>query len=121
VAEASGRNRVGYDYFPLADARLDLLEKSPRTAKDLECPHGVQFYDVVIDGKPYPRNAWIYERPSPGNEGGRRSRWLLGRRQGRLNPRSVSAIFSKYRPAGLRHRVDPSARAVALRLACGTD
>jgi uncharacterized protein (DUF427 family) len=54
---------VGYDYFPLADARLDLLEKSPRTAKDLECPHGVQFYDDVIDGKPHPRNAWIYERP----------------------------------------------------------
>src|SRR5262249_3962509 len=65
AAEVSGRNRVGYDCFPLADARLDLLEKSPRTAKDLECPHGVQLYDVVIDGKQRPRNGWIYERPRP--------------------------------------------------------
>jgi uncharacterized protein (DUF427 family) len=55
----------GYDYFPLADARMDLLEKAPRTAKDLECPHGVQFYDVVIGGKRHSRNAWIYERPQP--------------------------------------------------------
>src|SRR5262249_26047762 len=65
AAEVSGRNRVGYDCFPLADARLDLLEKSPRTAKDLECPHGGQFYDAVIDGKQRPRNGWIYERPRP--------------------------------------------------------
>jgi uncharacterized protein (DUF427 family) len=55
----------GYDYFPLASVRTDLLEKAPRTAKDLECPHGVQFYDVVIDGERHPRNAWIYERPQP--------------------------------------------------------
>lgn len=55
----------GYDYFPLAAVRTDLLEKAPRTAKDLECPHGVQFYDVVIDGERHPRNAWIYERPQP--------------------------------------------------------
>ena len=55
----------GYDYFPLANARLDLLEKSPRTPKDLECPHGVQFYDVVVDGKRHVRNAWIYEAPRP--------------------------------------------------------
>jgi uncharacterized protein (DUF427 family) len=55
----------GYDYFPVADARMELLEKSPRTPKDLECPHGVQFYDVVVDRKRHPRNAWIYERPQP--------------------------------------------------------
>ena len=65
MAEASGRNRVGYDYFPLADARLDLLEKSPRTAKDLECPHGVQFYDVMLDGERHARAAWRYEAPRP--------------------------------------------------------
>jgi uncharacterized protein (DUF427 family) len=53
----------GYDYFPLSAVRMEWLEKSPRTLKDLECPHGVQFYDVVFDGKRYPRNAWIYERP----------------------------------------------------------
>ena len=55
----------GYDYFPLGTARMDWLEKSPRTPKDLECPHAVQFYDVVIDGKRHPRNAWIYEAPQP--------------------------------------------------------
>ena len=55
----------GYDYFPISSARMESLEKTPRTAKDLECPHGVQFYDVVVDGKRYPRNAWIYERPRP--------------------------------------------------------
>ena len=55
----------GYDYFPFADARMELLEKTPRTPKDLECPHGVQFYDVVVDGKRHLRNAWIYERPRP--------------------------------------------------------
>jgi uncharacterized protein (DUF427 family) len=55
----------GYDYFPISSARREWLEKTPRTAKDLECPHGVQFYDVVIDGKRHPRNAWIYERPQP--------------------------------------------------------
>ena len=66
IAESANVVSVhGYDYFPLADARLDLLEKSPRTTKDLQCPHGVQFYDVVIDGKRHPRNAWIYERPQP--------------------------------------------------------
>ena len=55
----------GYDYFPLAAVRTELLEKAPRTAKDLECPHGVQFYDVVIEGERHPRNAWIYEQPQP--------------------------------------------------------
>jgi uncharacterized protein (DUF427 family) len=66
VAESTDTVSVhGYDYFPLTDARMELLEKSPRTPKDLECPHGVQFYDVVIDGERHPRNAWIYERPQP--------------------------------------------------------
>jgi uncharacterized protein (DUF427 family) len=55
----------GYDYFPLSSARMEWLEKTPRTAKDLECPHAVQFYDVVVDGQRHPRNAWIYERPRP--------------------------------------------------------
>ena len=55
----------GYDYFPRAAVRSEWLERSPRTPKDLECPHGVQFYDVVVDGKRHPRNAWIYEAPRP--------------------------------------------------------
>ena len=44
-------------------------EKSALTPKDLECPHGVQFYDVVIGGKRHARNAWIYEAPQPRHEG----------------------------------------------------
>lgn len=55
----------GYHYFPASAVRLDWLEKSPRTPKDLECPHGVQFYDVVIDGVRHERNAWSYEAPQP--------------------------------------------------------
>ena len=30
-----------------------------------QCPHGVQFYDVVIDGVRHKRNAWVYESPQP--------------------------------------------------------
>jgi len=54
---------AGYDYFPAATVHTELLERSPRSTKDLQCPHGVQFYDVVIDGTRYPRNAWVYEAP----------------------------------------------------------
>lgn len=55
----------GYAYFPSAHVRLDLLAKAEKTASDLECPHGVQFYDVVIDGVRYARAAWRYEAPRP--------------------------------------------------------
>jgi uncharacterized protein (DUF427 family) len=55
--------RGGYHYFPRAAVRLEWLEKTPRTAKDLECPHAVQFYDVVVDGQRHARAAWIYEAP----------------------------------------------------------
>jgi uncharacterized protein (DUF427 family) len=66
IAESGDTVAVrGYDYFPLADVRTEWLEKSPRTAKDLECPHGVRFYDLIVDGKRHARNAWIYEWPQP--------------------------------------------------------
>ena len=55
----------GYEYFPPTSVRLEWLEKSPKTAHDLECPHGVQFYDVVINGERHIRNAWSYEAPQP--------------------------------------------------------
>ena len=55
----------GYAYFPNAAVRTDWLEKTAKTPKDLECPHGVQFYDVVIGGKRHARNAWQYEAPQP--------------------------------------------------------
>lgn len=55
----------GYDYFPPAAVKLQWLEKTPKTPSDLECPHGVQFYDVVIDGMRHDRAAWSYEAPRP--------------------------------------------------------
>jgi uncharacterized protein (DUF427 family) len=56
---------AGYDYFPPAAVRTELLEKAAKTPKDLQCPHGVQFYDVVIGGERHARNAWVYESPQP--------------------------------------------------------
>jgi uncharacterized protein (DUF427 family) len=56
---------AGYLYFPSKTVRLDLLEKAEKTASDLQCPHGVQFYHVVIDGKRHERAAWRYEAPRP--------------------------------------------------------
>lgn len=55
----------GYAYFPRAVVKMEWLKKTPRTASDLECPHGVQFYDVVVDGKRHERAAWNYEAPQP--------------------------------------------------------
>ena len=56
---------AGYQYFPPNAVRMDWLEKVEKTPKDLECPHGVQFYDVVVDGKRHSRAAWSYESPQP--------------------------------------------------------
>ncbi len=53
----------GYHYFPKAAVRTELLQKAPKTEDDLQCPHGVQFYDVVLDGKRHARAAWCYEAP----------------------------------------------------------
>ena len=52
-----------YHYFPSAHVRLEWLEKAEKIASDHACPHGVQFYDVVIDGERHPRAAWRYEAP----------------------------------------------------------
>ena len=55
----------GYQYFPPSAVHMEWLEKSAKTADDMKCPHGVQFYDVVVDGVRHARNAWIYEAPQP--------------------------------------------------------
>jgi uncharacterized protein (DUF427 family) len=67
----------GYDYFPRETVRLDWLEKADKTESDHACPHGVQFYDVVIDGKRHNRAAWSYEKPRPemAKVGGRFGFW----------------------------------------------
>jgi uncharacterized protein (DUF427 family) len=55
----------GYDYFPTSAVRTEWLEKAEKTESDRACPHGVQFYDVVIDGDRHQRAAWSYEAPRP--------------------------------------------------------
>lgn len=67
----------GYQYFPPAAVRMEWLHKVEKTASDLECPHGVQFYDVVIDGVRHARAAWSYEAPLPAmaSVGGRFGFW----------------------------------------------
>jgi uncharacterized protein (DUF427 family) len=53
----------GYRYFPRDAVRMELLRAAPKTAHDMECPHGVQFYDVVSNGASSSRAAWSYEAP----------------------------------------------------------
>jgi uncharacterized protein (DUF427 family) len=66
IAESSDIiEKGGYHYFPAEAVRLEWLEKTPKTARDLECPHSVQFYDVVVDGTRHARAAWSYEAPRP--------------------------------------------------------
>jgi len=55
----------GYQYFPRQAVRMDWLQKTAKTAHDLECPHGVHFYDVVVSGRRHDRAAWSYEAPRP--------------------------------------------------------
>jgi uncharacterized protein (DUF427 family) len=56
----------GYAYFPSAAVRTEWLEKAQKTDSDRVCPHGVQFYDAVIDGARHERVAWCYEAPRAG-------------------------------------------------------
>lgn len=55
----------GYRYFPRDTVRMELLKPSPKTPSDLECPHGVQFYDVARGSARSERAAWSYEAPRP--------------------------------------------------------
>jgi uncharacterized protein (DUF427 family) len=55
----------GYQYFPPASVRREWLRKADKTDADRACPHGVQFYDVVVEGRNHPRAAWSYESPRP--------------------------------------------------------
>ncbi len=64
IAESDGTREVGgYRYFPREAVRMDLLRQAPKTAGDLECPHGVQFYDVAEGAARSARAAWSYEAP----------------------------------------------------------
>ena len=68
VIAESGRIREahGYRYFPRDSVRMDLLRKARKTKSDLECPHGVQFYDVGGKTVRSRRAAWSYEKPRAG-------------------------------------------------------
>jgi uncharacterized protein (DUF427 family) len=59
----------GYHYFPPSAVSLECLEETPKTASDRACPHGVQFYDVVVDGQRHARAAWCYKAPRGGMQG----------------------------------------------------
>lgn len=67
----------GYYYFAPADVQKGWLERAAKTEDDRACPHGVQFYDVVIAGTRHPRAAWSYESPLPAMQhvGGRFGFW----------------------------------------------
>jgi uncharacterized protein (DUF427 family) len=56
---------AGYCYFPRDAVRIDLMRSASRTAGDLRCPHGVQFYDLVDGEHRSERAAWSYEAPMP--------------------------------------------------------
>ena len=83
----------GYQYFPRAAVRMDWLEKADKTADDRACPHGVQFYDVVVDGRRHERAAWSYEAPAPGDETGRRPVRLLAGRRSEVSAFPYAACF----------------------------
>jgi uncharacterized protein (DUF427 family) len=42
---------------------MELLRPAVQTAHDLECPHGVQFFDLVDGADHGERLAWSYEAP----------------------------------------------------------
>jgi uncharacterized protein (DUF427 family) len=54
---------------------MQWLEPSEKTRADQACPHGVRFYDVVVDGVRHPRAAWSYEAP---REPLRHVAWRIG-------------------------------------------
>jgi uncharacterized protein (DUF427 family) len=64
IAESNAVLEVGgYHYFPRDAVRMDLLRAASKTADDLECPHGVRFYDIVVGTACGERAAWSYEAP----------------------------------------------------------
>ena len=78
IAESDDILQIGgYAYFPASAAHVEWLQKAEKTTSDRACPHGVQFYDLTLDGQRYPRVAWVYEAPQPSMEavGGRFGFW----------------------------------------------
>jgi uncharacterized protein (DUF427 family) len=62
IAESDRTLEVGgYRYFPRESVRMELLQRVAKNASDLECPHGVQFYDLAKGSVRSERAAWSYE------------------------------------------------------------
>ena len=70
----------GYQYFPKTGVRMDWLEKAEKTEDDRACPHGVQFYDVVVDGR-----ATSARRGHTKSRGRRWRKWADGSASGRMS------------------------------------
>ena len=58
----------GYHYFPREAVRMEFLRPAPRSESDLECPHGVRFFDVADGEREALRMAWSYESPQPSHQ-----------------------------------------------------
>ncbi len=54
----------GYQYFPRDAVHMGFLTMAEKNESDLECPHGVQFYDIADGEKRSERAAWSYEKPT---------------------------------------------------------
>jgi uncharacterized protein (DUF427 family) len=99
----------GYHYFPISVVRMEWLEKAAKTESDHACPHGVQFYDVVIDGKRYARAAWIYEAPRPSM---RHVANRFGFWETSMSARSGTAMLVRFPLAGEHDRAKRGRRGV---------
>ena len=53
----------GYQYFPPASVRMELLQSAPKTEADHRCPHSVQFFNLADGSHRSERAAWAYEAP----------------------------------------------------------
>ena len=62
------RECAGWRYFPRDAVRMELLRAVPHSERDLQCPHGVRFFDVVDGERVATRAAWTYESPRETHE-----------------------------------------------------
>lgn len=53
----------GYRYFPPDSVRMEFLQIASKTAGDLRCPHGVQFFNLSDGTHSSDRAAWAYQAP----------------------------------------------------------
>ena len=84
IAESDRTLEVhGYRYFPRETVRMDLLRLSPKTTSDLDCPHGVQFYDLAADAARSERAA-VVRGAARGDEADRSLDRLLERCRDRV-------------------------------------